>query len=685
MLDRDPRASPAHPESLWARRLRCSAAVGGAVALLVGVVVLVGWAADVPTLTTVLPGEVSTKFNAAVGLVSLGVAATLLSRASRGPGVVVTVTGLAALALVVGAATLVEYVAGIDLGIDNPFGLDRPGAVGTSRPGRMSPATALCLTGLGAAVLATLVRWMRWAQGLAAATLLLGLVAVIGYLFRVESLYRIDVYTSMAVPTAAALSVLSVAVLSLRADHGFMHLLTGDSIGAVLLRRLLPLSLLTPIGVGAVLMTGLERGLYDIRSALALLVTFATVVGVIGVWLQCRELGKVDLRRADAEDMQERLRQSLVVRDRLASRLIKSESHARSVVENSADAYIALTPTGHVEDWNGAATDLFGWTSEEATSRYLDDLIIPPALAAAHRKGLRRASRTGQGPILGRPLELDAVHRDGRHLVVELTVWAVPVGTEWGFHAFLRDVTARRKADSELHRMNDDLRQFAGVVAHDLRTPLTTITGYSELLRESTEDGGAAQPLTLDWIRRVEDASRRGTDLIADLLAMTQIGLGDLTTERVDLDELLAAVVGEQRSLGHADATIEVAPLTAVMGDVGLLRQLFANLIGNALKYAGSREGHAPTVQVGVEPAVTPGRVVVHVSDDGPGIADADRSRVFDMFQRGADVGSVEGTGIGLAIGRQVVERHHGRIWVDRSDLGGAAFHVELPAAPIPW
>ncbi|WP_323793023.1 PAS domain-containing sensor histidine kinase [Nocardioides sp.] len=664
--------------------LRGAGGIAGAATVALGLTVILGWVLDLSMLTSVIPGQVSMKVNAAAALVALGLSAVLLARPGRRrPSS--TVLLLAGAVVLLGLATLLEYATGLDLGFDNPFGLDRPGAVGTSRPGRMSPVTALCLSGLGAALIATLGDRARWAQTLAAGTLALSVIAIVGYLFSLEPLYRVDVYTSMAVPTAASLSLLSLAVLCLRSEQGFMHLVTSQSVGGVFLRRLLPWTLLLPVGAGAILVTGLERGLYDDRSALALLVTFGTVVGVAGVWFQCRELGKVDLRRADAVDMQERLQQSLAARDRLAAQLIDSEKHARDVVENSADAYIALSPDGRVEDWNGAATVLFGWTRDEAVGHTLDNLIIPPALADAHRRGLRRAAVTGEGPLLGRPIEVDALHRDGRHLFVELTIWAVEIEDAWGFHAFLRDVTARRTADSELHRMNDDLRQFAGVVAHDLRTPLTTITGYAELLRESNEEGGAHHPLSQDWIRRIEDASHRGTHLIADLLALTQIGLGELITEPVDLRELVTAVVREQRSLGHADATVDIGPLPTVAGDPGLLSQLFSNLIGNALKYAGDGGPNPPVVQVGVEPSPTPGRVIIHVSDDGPGIASGEERQVFDMFQRGSAVGSIEGTGIGLAIGRQVVERHHGRIWVDRSDLGGAAFYVELPAAPVPW
>ena len=711
MRDREPGPALPRPEDLeWRERghgqyselrvaqLRRLAGAGGLGAAALGLAVIVGWALDVPRLTQVAPGLVTMKLNTAASLAVLGGCVWLLSRVRPGRRARVAVTLMSAAVVLMGTATLVEYAFSLDLGFDNPFGLDRAGVVGTSRPGRMSPMSAACLAGLGGALLALQRERVRAGQWMAWGTFVVSTVAVPGYLFGLERLYRIDIYTSMAVHTAVALATLSLAVLCLRAGDGFMLLATGDTAGGIVVRRLLPWVVVLPTATGGLLVAGLERDWYDVRFALAVFVTLMTVAGAAGTWVLGRRLRSVDLRRADAEDVLAQLQASLAERDRLAARLTSSEQHAREVVENSADAYIALSPAGRVEDWNQAATQLFGWSRAEATGRQLDGLIIPPELARAHRAGLARASNDGRGPLLGKPVEVEAVHRRGHRLVIELTIWSVEVREGWEFHAFLRDVTDRRTAEIELRRMNDDLSQFAGVVAHDLRTPLTTIAGYSELLRERAEET-ATDAQTSDWIGRVEAAAQRGQHLIADLLALTQVGQAELHTEPVPLDVLLAEVVEEQRSQGGDQARVEVAPLPVVEGDAGLLRQLFANLVGNAFKYGGTDgppivcidalpggDGDSGNPDGGETPTTgaTPGHVVVRVSDNGPGIAPDERVRVFEMFQRGRDVGSISGTGVGLAISRLVAERHHGRIWVGDSDLGGSAFYVELPAAPVP-
>ncbi len=671
------------PEQVRVARLRRVSGAAGIATLTLGLTVIAGWVFGVPLMTMVAPGLVTMKFNAAAALTGLGLCVWLLSRDACAGRTLWTLSMIAGAVVVLGGATLVQYAFTLDLGIDNPFHLDRTDATGTSQPGRMSPVSAVCLAGLGGAVLAIVRERTQAAQWVAGGALTISIVAVIGYLFNLEPLYRVSIYTSMAVHTAVALSLLSLAVLGLRADRGFMLLVAGDTIGGVLLRRALPWVLLLPTALGALLVVGLEHNWYDDRFALAVLATLVTVAGCAITWILGRQLRNVDLRRADAEEMRERLQASLAERGRLAAQLISSEKHARDIVENSADAYIAVSPSGRVVDWNGAAARLFGWSRSEAVGQLLDSLMIPPELAALHRAGISRAAEDGTGPLLGRSVELPALHRDGHRLLVELTTWAVRADAGWGFHAFLRDVTARKAAETELQRMNDDLRQFAGVVAHDLRTPLTTIAGYAELLRD-TRGLSDIDPHALEWAERIEGAALRGADLIADLLAFTQIGLGDLTTEPVDLEALIDEVVREQRSLRQDDASIQVATLPTVMGDAGLLRQLFSNLIGNALKYGGNGSDTTANVCIGATPSTESGRVVVQVSDDGPGIAAAERAQIFDMFQRGSEVGSISGTGIGLAISRQVVERHHGRIWIEDSELGGAAFYVELPAVPVP-
>jgi signal transduction histidine kinase len=165
--------------------------------------------------------------------------------------------------------------------------------------------------------------------------------------------------------------------------------------------------------------------------------------------------------------------------------------------------------------------------------------------------------------------------------------------------------------------------------------------------------------------------------LIDDLLSYVSIGREPHAAEPVDLDALAREVAAAELSAAGRPATCIVRPLPVVAGDRALLRQLVANLVGNAIKYVP--EDRTPAVVVDADVRAGGRQCVLRVSDNGDGFGADERDRVFDMFQRGRGSTGVPGTGIGLAICRRVAERHGGRIWVDPEPTSGSRICVQLP------
>jgi signal transduction histidine kinase len=230
-----------------------------------------------------------------------------------------------------------------------------------------------------------------------------------------------------------------------------------------------------------------------------------------------------------------------------------------------------------------------------------------------------------------------------------------------GVVVFLHDVTEER-------RMEAELKAYADVVAHDLSQPLAGIAMLVTMLEQRPEEPPPA--MVLQELRASTD---RGRELIDGVLAYARSG--ELTLERVSLNHVLADVASDLRgAIDDADAVLVMADLPTVNGDPGQLRRVFLNLIGNALKFRGSA---APRVEVGAERRGH--EWVVTVRDNGVGIAREDSARVFGMFSRLER--SVEGSGIGLAVCRRVVEAHGGHIWVEPADGEGSAFRFTLPDA----
>jgi PAS domain S-box-containing protein len=268
-------------------------------------------------------------------------------------------------------------------------------------------------------------------------------------------------------------------------------------------------------------------------------------------------------------------------------------------------------------------------------------------------------------------------------IVLEYTRRAVRIDDTWRIVIVTHDVTERVRAAEELEqraaelaRSNHDLEQFAYVTSHDLSEPLRMIASYTQLLdrryRHLLDEDGK------DFMRFIVEGAHRMRQLIDDLLMYSRIARGGSKIEHHSLDEPLdRALANLSHAVREACAVIERPDsLPVVPCNPSAIAQLFQNLIGNALKFRGD-EPMALRIRAERDGAMWH----ISVSDNGIGIAPEYFERIFVIFQRLHPRDRYEGTGIGLAICKKVVERHGGRIWVESAPGKGACFHFTLPAA----
>jgi signal transduction histidine kinase len=228
---------------------------------------------------------------------------------------------------------------------------------------------------------------------------------------------------------------------------------------------------------------------------------------------------------------------------------------------------------------------------------------------------------------------------------------------------------------AELERSNRDLEDYAAVASHDLQGPLATIGMHAELLQRRLGTESEQEAMLAE---RIVSSSRSMTALVRDLLAYSRAGSAQPGHERVALDDVVErAIENLAAPIAEAGAQVGAEPLPEVMGDGAMLAQVFQNLIGNAVKFS---DGGRPTVRVRAEPDGEH-RVRVSVEDSGIGIAPEEADRIFRPFHRLHGEDRYEGSGIGLAICRRVVEAHGGRIWAEPRQEGGTAFRLTLPLA----
>jgi signal transduction histidine kinase len=231
-----------------------------------------------------------------------------------------------------------------------------------------------------------------------------------------------------------------------------------------------------------------------------------------------------------------------------------------------------------------------------------------------------------------------------------------------------------------LEQATADLRHFAEIAAHDLRSPLTVVRGYVE---QALRHGTDLSPQTREWLGHALTGTKQVVDLIHALLAHSTSSGQELVADDVDL----AAVFGQARAqlqtaIDARRATVTVATLPVVRGDGVLLTLVAQNLLENALKFTAEGVGPVVDVTATVGAAASEfGRAtcVVRIRDNGIGIPPADRDRVFTLFGRGTD-SSRQGHGIGLATCARIVARHHGKLYIGDSDGPGTVMVLELPA-----
>jgi len=243
----------------------------------------------------------------------------------------------------------------------------------------------------------------------------------------------------------------------------------------------------------------------------------------------------------------------------------------------------------------------------------------------------------------------------------------------------VRATMALEQRTEELARSNQELEQFAYAASHDLQTPLRTITGFSRILGNELAD--TLDPRHAKFFKLVESGVDQMQDIIQDLLALARIGQQPREPEQVALADALAAVAGTlSESMEQSGATLEHDVEGTVCAISSLLKQLLQNLIENAIKYRNPDV--APRIQVAL--TTTDEYDEVAVADNGPGIEPKFHERVFQIFKRVKVSGyePAEGTGIGLAVCKKIVELHGGRIWVDPDESEGATIRFTLPRNP---
>ena len=662
----------------WVRRIAVVAA------LILGGSNLLIWLHGSVPFVPFLPDMMIMRMNAAIGMTA---AAGSLACWSGEPG-----TGrkwlaqlLALIPTFIGALTTVQDLAAVNLGIDQLFAPGTiPGDLGNAfvhSPGRMSLNAALSLLFLGLALLS--LDWFVpvgkrriWlASGLATLAALPVSLGMVGYLLGIEKFTGMLRSTNILFHVAAALFALSLGVLAARPGLPPMNRILSTGADGVLLRWTLPGSTVLLLTLGWMIGRGRQAGLVAPGEGAAMML-YGGLVLLFGLLiLASRAIAR---QEREARSSAEALRHG--------------EERSQAIVNTALDAVVLMDMGGLIVDWNPAAERIFGWQREEVIGKRLADCIVPEELRDAHNRGLAHLQQTGEGPVLGRRLELPALRRDGERFPVELSISPLPGSGRSLFVGFIRDITERQAAEEKLRTAKEAAESasrskdnFVAALSHELRTPLTPVLLSAAALRE---DGRL--PLEVrGQMAMIERNIALEARLIDDLLDLTRITRGKfrLQTESCDAHSLLSHAVDIVRDDARAK-NIELdldlaAERSGVPGDPARLQQVFWNLLKNAVKFTSS----GGRIVIHTRDDSARDRLIVEVSDTGLGFTPEAADRIFQPFEqegRGGDH-QAGGLGLGLAIARAIVDLHGGAIRAGSPGAGlGATFTVELPGATLP-
>ncbi len=350
-----------------------------------------------------------------------------------------------------------------------------------------------------------------------------------------------------------------------------------------------------------------------------------------------------------------------------------AEARFRVAVEASPHGMLMVDPSGRIVLLNREIERIFDYAREEILGKSIE-MFVPMDVRDRHPEMRTTFHSAPLARRMGAGRDLFGLRRDGSQIPVEIAL--NPIETEEGLFvlASVVDISPRKKAEEELRRSNEELERFAYVASHDLQEPLRTIASYVQLLAHRYRDQLDGQ--AKEFIDFAVAGAARMQRLIEDLLAFSRVGMQQHVPQPVDAGAVLREALDDLRaSTIAAEAVITHDPLPRVLADPGHIEQLFTNLIGNALKFRGT---DTPRIHIKAD---RHGRVWrFAVSDNGIGIDIKYHERIFIIFQRLHARDRYEGTGVGLAVCKKIVERHGGRIWVDSSPGGGSTFYFTLPA-----
>lgn len=659
------------------RRCRTITTASAFIVAISGCLALCGWAFHLPTLTSLLSPGVTMKANTSIGLFIAGVALFLLRRPEVSPSARRVAHGLSFVLLCLGLGTLSEHLVGWDLGIDQLFFNEAPGAVGTASPGRMGPPAASCFALAAIAFILLDFKTRRQhapSQYLAAIIALIAMLSLIGYCYGIRPLYTMSRWTGIAAHTSIAMAALAVGILSARPTIGLMAVTTAEGPGGNMARRLLIPAVIVPFVLGWLRTLAEQWGLVDTSIGRPALILSMIFIFCALIWWNALMLTRVDTERARIDE--ERLEAEKKIR--------ASEARFRRVAESGMIGIVFGDIHGNTFEANDAFLKIVGYSADEVRSgkvRWKD--LTPPEQLRLDEKAIVELKHSGNAI----PYEKEYIAKNGTRVPVLLGV-AFLDGSETDTVAFVLDLSFRRRMEEMARQQLEAIAHLARVttvgemaagLAHELNQPLGAILNNAGVALDAVAEIDAP-PLIADALEDISSEAKRAGDIIHRVRDFVRkqrpkfapVQVNSLIREAV---RLLAADLRHACVYSDLKLADRLPPAKA---DNVQVEQVLVNLLRNALDAMASVPPAARRLSI-VSDADNVS-VRVRVIDAGSG---ATPEQLDDMFSAFFTT-KPNGMGMGLAICRSIIEAHGGHIRATANPDRGITVEFTLPiAAPI--
>src|SRR5271157_658925 len=365
-----------------------------------------------------------------------------------------------------------------------------------------------------------------------------------------------------------------------------------------------------------------------------------------------------------------------------------ASSYNRRLLEASLDPLVTIGPDGKITDVNAATETVTGVSRQQLIGDNFSNYFTEPDKANA---GYQRV--LAEGMVRDYPLTIRHISGKTTDVLYNATVYKDEAGRIQGVFAAAHDITERKRAEAEIQQLNaelegrviqrtaqleaanKELEAFSYSVSHDLRAPLRAIAGYTNILLEDYEPALDAEGKRVCGV--ISHEAQRMGKLIDDLLTFSRLGRAEMRAVRIDMRSMMQSVFDELTTLESRERIeFHVGELPAAVADSGLIRQVWVNLLSNALKFTSKKE--RAVIEVGSIQGKD--ETIYSVRDNGAGFDMQYAGKLFGVFQRLHSEQEFEGTGVGLAIVQRVILRHGGRVWGEGQVDQGAAFYFALPS-----